>query len=237
MTPEQSRAHTERAEIARSARDRLNRLVPRIEISWAKPPPAGARVTLDGTPVEDSSFDRPQSVDPGLHVIQTRIPGLPGSTRRVSLQKRQSVRIVLPISGPASKGATKTTSVPTAGGGQRTFAYIVGGVGLAAVAAGTVTGILTLAKASQVNSHCRDVQSERAACDDKGLSDSNSAIKLGNVSTVSFVVGGVTLGTALILLLTAPSKTPLATTGDRHSWRFDLRGTSRAAQFTLERRF
>jgi hypothetical protein len=87
------------------------------------------------------------------------------------------------------------------------LAYIVGGVGLAGLAVGTVTGILTLGKKSTIDSECPD-----RACSPSGKSAVDSAQTTGLISTIGFGVGLVGLAGGAVLFLTARSPSQPSTT-------------------------
>lgn len=239
MTPEQIRAHRERAAVARAERNKLLREVPRLEVYWSGRAPAGAQVTLDGAPLDNARIGRALSVDPGQHLIEFS-DGTGGMSRReVRLEGNQSLRVVLPaprVSGRRAGSGARSANVeeePTSS--RRTWAYIVGGIGVTGVLVGSVTGILVLAKKSDVDEFCRDVSGDRAECEAEGIAASNSAKKLGAVSTIAFATGAVGLAAGITLLLTEPASN---SSGTRPSgWRVRVAGAPSRAQFSLTTSF
>ena len=85
----------------------------------------------------------------------------------------------------------------SSGSGRRTAAYVAGGVGIAGVVVGSVTGILVLGKKQTVNDNCTGHD-----CNDAGYSAATSGQSLGLVSTISFGVGVAGLAVGAVLLLT-----------------------------------
>jgi hypothetical protein len=236
MTAEQSRSHRERAAVARVERNKLLREVPRLEVHWSGRTPAGAQVTLDGAPLDTTRIGRALSVDPGEHVIEFS-DGAGGMNRReVRVGPNQSVRVVLPAPALAAPPpAAESDEEEESTSSRRTWAYIVGGVGVTGVLVGSVTGILVLMKKTDVDEYCRDVTSDRAECEAKGLEASNSAKRLGTVSTVAFATGAVGLAAGITLLLTEPAS---SSSGSRPGgWRLRVAGAPNRAQFSLATSF
>jgi hypothetical protein len=91
---------------------------------------------------------------------------------------------------PASDGS------PSISG--KTLGYAIGGVGIAGLVVGGVTGALVLGKRSIADEHCYP---ELQRCDQEGIDANDAGRTLGVVSTTGFVVGvlGIGLGTYFIL--------------------------------------
>jgi hypothetical protein len=94
-------------------------------------------------------------------------------------------------------GAAETATGAPSGGGTRTLGFIVGGLGVAGIAVGAVTGVMTLGKKGVVDDHCN----ADGGCDQEGLDAASSGRTLSTVSTVAFAAGvGLTaLGVFLIV--------------------------------------
>jgi len=76
------------------------------------------------------------------------------------------------------------------------------GVGVAGVAAGGLTGGLAVAKKSTASSDC----TAQGVCGSQtGVDAGNTARGLANAATITLVVGGLGLATALALALTEPA--------------------------------
>ena len=76
----------------------------------------------------------------------------------------------------------------------RTLGFVLGGVGVAGLATGAVTGLLALDRGSTVKSHCPDL-----ACDPQGLSAASQGQWLAPTSTVAFIAGGVLVAAGAVL--------------------------------------
>jgi hypothetical protein len=232
MPEEQSRAHRERAAIARAERNRLNPQVPKLTVSWSGAPPPGASVALDGVVLDEMQMRRPQAVDPGEHVVTYRDARGRSGERRVTISQDQSARVVLPspagptpnARGPALPDRKAEAAGPSSA--RRSWTYLIGGVGIAGLVLGSVTGTMALMrKKNEVDEHCEDVSADVVACDEQGLSAAESGQSLALTSTIAFAVGIAGLGTAATLLLTEPKAAPVARFG---RWHVGASGSPRA---------
>lgn len=182
-------------------------------------------VTVDGHKLLDRLGGSAVAVDLGEHTVTFSAEGRPAVTQRLTFregEKARHVRVTLgdvpgsaaavaPAAAPASQEPAASEAPagepsPAAaesdsGRTQRTVGYIVGGVGLAGLAAGGVFGFLTIsAKNRQTDNcssqtQCPDYDSASAAHDD--------AKTYGTVSTVAFIAGGAATVTGAVLVLTA----------------------------------
>lgn len=93
--------------------------------------------------------------------------------------------------------------------GQRTWAYVIGGVGLAATAAGTYFGLRVLSKNNEIDALCptKPCPTQDLVAYDNARQDARSARTL---AIVGFGVGGAALATATVLFFTAPKNKPSA---------------------------
>jgi hypothetical protein len=87
------------------------------------------------------------------------------------------------------------------GDSRKTWAYVAGGVGVAGLATGTVTGLIAMAKWSDAHKACPNNTCTKASDQSNGKEAGNFA----DVASVGFIVGGVGVIAATALFLTAPS--------------------------------
>jgi hypothetical protein len=200
-----------REEIARKQIAALQPKVPKLTLRLPDSVPAGTAVKREGITLGKPSLGVPIPVDPGEHVVTTEVPGGPLHQQRISIaageKKTVELEIVLPAVESAdtpSSAAVATVHTPAAdrptSSSRRTIAYVVGGIGVAGVVAGSVTGALVFSKKSTVEDNCQDT-----ACNLEGKEAADSAKVLGLVSTVGFGVGIAGLATGALLLLTEPN--------------------------------
>ena len=83
------------------------------------------------------------------------------------------------------------------------FAYVLGAIGLSAISVATVTGFFAMNQRGVAEDHCSPTL---RLCDGAGRQASETGRALRDVSTVSWIVGGVGVGLSAYLLLTAPTQ-------------------------------
>lgn len=187
----------------------------------------GMTIEIDGLPLPEAAWGTPFPVDPGPRSIVVRAPGYrewKGSVEAARNAGTANVNVpnldregigkgvVVPLPtgtstvGNPPPGTTSTGPAPDApSSGLRTGGFVVGGLGLALVGVGAVTGAMAISKGNQVNG----IDCEGKFCNSQdALDTSNAGLKLANVSTATFAVGlaGVAAGT--IMILVAPKKAP-----------------------------
>ena len=91
--------------------------------------------------------------------------------------------------------------VSSDGSTQRTAGWIVGGIGVVGLGLGSYFGLRAVGKWHDSDAECPT----SATCTSDGATASEDAGKAADISTVSFIVGGVGVGVGAVLLLTAPS--------------------------------
>jgi hypothetical protein len=173
----------------------LGKQVPDVKLNVRGVPPAGVRFFCDGDEIAPGV---PSRVDTGGHVIVVRAP----------LRREQRIEFVLgaaehrvvevdlrePEQGDARTGPPSTESRRPAA------AYVAGGIGLAGLAVGVVTGLMTMHAASTYKDHCNAGQ-----CDSEGLDAASTGRTLQVVSPIGFAVGAVGIGAGAWLWFTAPT--------------------------------
>jgi hypothetical protein len=168
-----------------------------------------ASVEVDGVARTGAKFGEPITLDPGNHVIVVRAAERP--ERKVTIEAREGERqvVVLTYAPPKPPPKSDEPSSPVAAAqpfdGTRVLVY--GGLGLAAAGAivGTVTGIITLSRASNLRDSC-----EGGRCPPEVHDDRASVTRMGNISTVAFIVAGAGVLTGTIGLLSAPRSSEIA---------------------------
>jgi len=214
LTQDQQQRHQARADIARAQLSKLKPSVPTLTLVLPTDAPPGTFVTRNGEVLKGVALGLPLPVDPGEYVIVTHVPDGAEHETKVTLQLGEAKRISLETSKPVSAPvaplgpvAVPPLSPPSTnveaeraaarGSRNRTAAYVVGGIGLAGIAVGSVTGILVLGKKQTVSDNCTG-----NSCNDVGLAAAHSGKNLASVSDVGFGVGIAGLAVGAILLLT-----------------------------------
>ncbi|MBX3231465.1 MAG: hypothetical protein KIT84_24460 [Labilithrix sp.] len=207
------------------AKERAAALEPKLARLTIKVDPsnhAKIEVTRDGVAVAKAIWGVSIPVDVGAHPIEAKAPGhKPFHTSATIVKDGETVELTIPRleAEPEPEPAPPSEPVPPPavtpplpppapppeprGSSRRTLGFIVGGVGVAGLAVGTVTGLMAIGKASDA----KDVCPTDGGCSSRSAVDAaDSARTLGAVSTAGFIVGGVGLAAGAVLVFTAPSK-------------------------------
>lgn len=201
------------------ASQRATALEPKLAHVSIKVDPASKKldVSRDGTSVAPASFGVPIPVDVGEHSVEATSAGYKAFKTTVTVAKDgQLVEVVVPkleaeptaatpppANTPASVAATAPAPTEPGHSSQRTIGFIVGGVGVAGLAAGAITGLMAMGKSSDAKQQCAN--DGRCASRD-AVDASESAKTFGLVSTIAFIAGGVGLAAGATLVLTAPKE-------------------------------
>lgn len=177
------------------------------------------RVNVDGRLLVDHLDGSPLKVDPGVHAFSFEVAGQPPVVDQVLVREGETARhesvVIATLNKPApapaasSAGADAATA-PGSGadtaasrglGTQRAIGLVVGGVGVAGLAAGTVFWLLGSSAWSNAKQACGGNPS---ACTDvnTATSDRNTATTDATVAMVSYIAGGALLAAGAVLFLT-----------------------------------
>jgi hypothetical protein len=207
MTPEQLERHAERAATARARVEALRPSVPTLTLVVPPGAPSALVVERDGVALHGPALGMALPVDPGEHVVVTRLPG--GGERRVALTlvPGEARRVELELPAAAAPEPARSAAPASARDGEqrtlRTWGWALGAVGLSGVIAGSVTGVMVLQKKATVTDHC-----DGSACDREGKEAADSGKTLAAVSTVSFGVGLSAVAASIVILIVTEPRTP-----------------------------
>ena len=208
--------HDDRRIVARQRATALEAKLPvvRVEISASTLVQPELELRLDGVRIDpyfygDGTFAMPA----GPHVLAASLPHRSWSRHVVAAIGTTAPIAVDLDEYPATTSPVVQTQHPAAassvmrdpGSPRRSIAYVVGGVGAAALGAGAIFGIVSLTKKADIESACGG---NAAACTaSPGILDGEQADQrtFGRLSSLSFVVAGAALTGAVVLYLTAPT--------------------------------
>jgi hypothetical protein len=187
-------------------------LKPRLASITIKPRPAQPtpKVTVDGVVVPSEAALVPRVVDPGKHAVVVTGSG-PEARAEIVVGEGESKDVAIDVP-PGAKTSEPVASVPGGGGsgGSRSpLVYAGFGVAVVGVAVGSVTGVLTLSKASDLKGAC----ASDGRCPPARQSDLDASSTTGTISTVAFVVAGVGVAVGVIGLALGKSTPASATVG------------------------
>jgi hypothetical protein len=184
----------ERAAIARNRAKQLENKLTKLAL--LVPPGArlpGLQLFRNSTPVPEAEWGAAQAVDPGTFVIEARAPGRRGYKSEFKLRNDAATHnLTIPTlvidravaaTAPVDRATTRGEWLQRGGIG-------LAGLGAVGLAVGTVFGVRAVNLHQQSEDEGCD---EHDACPAGALETRESAVRNGNVSTVSFVVGGILL--------------------------------------------
>jgi hypothetical protein len=204
---------TARTDAARMA-DELGTRIPSIRVTVNGPSSTeGVRVTVDNSALPQAVIGLPRKINPGHHVVAASAPNFRDMTLEVDVSERENriltfglVSTEVSAAPPAPPVITTPVTPDKKSEPSQTssLVWIGFGVGVVGLAVGATTGGISLAKASDVKSHCQN-----SVCPAADESTANTSRTLATVSNISFGVGlaGVALG-VVGLLSSGPSTDP-----------------------------
>lgn len=190
----------------KSSRERAAALEPKLArvrlVVEARAP--GLEVKIDDDDVERARWGEPFPVDPGGHRLVAGAPAHRPFEARFDAKEGAQVDVRIPeLIDLQPKNTTaiepgEPTRKPAA------LTYVAGGIGVAALATGTIMGILAVSKHSDAEDACPKGTFAFRCPTQAGTNAWNDATTFGNVSTVAFIVAGVAIAGAAAFYLTAP---------------------------------
>ena len=230
----------ERADAARAQLEELRRRVRSLSVGLENVRAArregAVTVRVDGEiiPTTDLGFI---PLDPGEHKLEVSAPGRAPFEEIVVLTATEGERreVVVPVLAPLAPLAMKTeirTITEETSNTKLTLGYVFGSIGLAGVAAATVTGILILSDKSTADERCKpDCVTATGEVDSTGADAVQRGRALLPINIISWVVAGAGLGAGAFFLITARKQAaPAARTTVLPS--FDARGGASAVLST-----
>jgi hypothetical protein len=207
-----AKARAEAGELAQS----LVARIPSVEVKVSGPPEnAAIRVVIDGTELPAAASTAPRKVDPGQHTVEVSAPGFATATEKVDVSEGENRVVELTLSpesgGGAGAGGTQTpandalvtgdSGTSDGGGGVPALAYVGFGLGVVGIAVGSVTGLMSLSKASSAEERCVDKR-----CPPEAQDDIDSSKSMALISNIGFGVGIVGIGVGVVALLSSGGK-------------------------------
>jgi PEGA domain len=203
-----------RIEASAEAEALASRIPSVVIVVAGSPDTTRLHATIDGAAIASDTVRLPRKVDPGRHVIVVSAPGFQEARAEVTVPEGQEERVAIDLQRAGGDETSTTPSSPTAGtghavesptaaesGGRKLLAFVVGGVGIAGLAVGSVVGLMAGSKWSSAKTDC----GSGCGPNDPAQQEKSDAATMGNVSTVGFVAGGALVVAGLVLYMTAPS--------------------------------
>lgn len=181
-----------------------------IDVSDAARKIDGLTIRLDNVQLRQAAWGVLSPIDKGEHGIVVTAPGKrdykttvtvaeDGGVQRVSIPALVDAPVV-----PHPRLVGMVAAPERRGGPQATIGWITGGVGLALVAMGGVTGGLALDQHAKSNADNGGACGALDHCTQDGVDAENRAKTFAWLSDVGLGLGAAALVTGLVLVLTAP---------------------------------
>lgn len=192
----------QREEAARAKLEELRPKVPRIVIRSEEP--GDVTVKVDGAVIAKDAWAF-VPVDPGKHHVDATAPTKQAWSKDVDAPtESSSVEVVIPKLSVVQE--TRVVTVEDSSSGRRTLGFVLGGVGIAGVAAAAVTGIMLLDAKSTADDRCtpRCIDAN-GRFDQEGADAVSRGETLLPINAVAWGVAIVGLGLGTFFVLTSPS--------------------------------
>lgn len=216
-----------RAEHAAREFERVDALVPKLNLVLAGPVPAGLSLVLDVDPVGAGVLGVPLPVTVGAHFVRATAPGKRDFEATVQVRDDGAVtqvRIDLsdapslaPAEGAEGTPAPAVSSAPPtqihpardSWSAQRTLVLTTGGLGVVAAGVGTFFGLQSMAKWSDAKMQCP------ASCapGSEATVARSDALHAATAADIAFGAAAVLLGGAGVLWFTAGARSPVRSAG------------------------
>ncbi len=206
LPPKDKKKQSERLKVAREQIDKLETVIPTLTLRLGPGAPAKTVVKRNDQMLGEADLGVATRVDPGIYTISTEAPGVPSKKTQIVLDKGERKTVVLdlfPASDSAPKAAPPISTRKTAG-------LLLGGFGVAGLAAGAITTALAFEQKAVLDEHCgaKIGETTPTLCDTMGKNAAQSIGQLNLASTIAFAAGGLGLGLGIILVATAPKSAP-----------------------------
>jgi hypothetical protein len=167
---------------------------------------ANVTVRVDGTVVTTRLDGAPRIVDPGVHVFTFEAAGSAPVTRTFVIKEEEKGRRERIVMTPEQVPLEPRPSAPasTAWSAQRVVGVGLAGLGVAAIAVGSVFGGLADAAWNDQKSACGSPTSCSGAGHAAAVSDHATLTTDGAVSTAAFIAAGALVAGGAALFFTAP---------------------------------
>jgi hypothetical protein len=210
----------------KTARERAEKLEPRLIRLTIVSQEKDVDVKLDGNALDPAALGTAVPVDPGKHAIEASAKGKKPFSTTVDVSDRsrsQSVEIP-PLDADPEGGKSSGGGSGSGGSGndshppdekaadgsfQRIASYATLGAGVLGVGIGAIFGLKTSSTWNETKTHCTST----LECDRTGVQLAADAKNAGTTSTIAFIAGGLLLAGGAALYFTAPTTPPAKTTG------------------------
>ncbi|MBX3231284.1 MAG: hypothetical protein KIT84_10105 [Labilithrix sp.] len=190
-----------------TARERADKLEPRLIKLSIQSKATNIDVKLDGNTIDPAALGTPIPVDAGKHTLEASAKGKKTFTTTVEVSdtknKTPSVEIPPLEDAPEEKtDGPKVIEPPKEQGrgwsGQKTLGVVVASAGVIGLGVGGFFGLRTSSQWKEAQTHCNGNE-----CDQTGVNLAAQAKSSGNIATIASIAGGALLIGGAVLFFTA----------------------------------
>lgn len=196
-------AHAEKADqVAEEVEGRLESLRQRIPKLTVKRGAGAdnASISVDGVSVGDQVVGTPMPTDPGPHAVEAKAPGFKLFRQSVRLAEQQSETIEVVLEAePVPPPGTGPGGVVQPRGRSPLPGYVIGGIGVASLAASGVFFYLRGSKISDLDKVCPT----RQTCPESAKNDISDGRTYNVVADVTLAVGIAAVASGIVLVVTS----------------------------------
>jgi len=214
LTLDQKAKQRDREKRARAQKAVLGPQVPELTLKLPPDAPPGTVVRQDGVELPKAAVGIALQIDPGKYLVTTQAPGGPVTELRLVIGKGERREIMLHVQGAPQAPpvlvpkppdhpaiAPHTPPLPDHASPQRVAAFIAGGLGLASLIVGGVTGALAMEQKGMILANCAGT-----LCNATGKAAADRVRALGLASTLGFAAGIAGVGAGAVLFVTEPAR-------------------------------
>mgnify|MGYP003778339853 CR=1 FL=1 len=190
-------AGDDRRDVANRFADALSARLPKLTLRLRADAPKGTIVRVGEIELGAGSLGVPVPMDPGKRELRIEAPGRRSRTLTIELAEKESRELEVGPGEPTAAGESVAADTAPQGSSRATWGWVIGGVGLAGLVAGSVTGFMVLDKKKTVDANC----DSNKLCTPAGTDAADSGKALAPWTTAGLLAGvaGVGLGAYLIL--------------------------------------
>lgn len=198
-----------RREFAKKHADELEPRLPKLTLTLASGAPPDTAAEEGDASYSGAALGVALPIDPGKHTLIVTATG--HEPRSMDVELREGQEQSLEIAPGAALETTATTpgaTPPSEGEGEhgakrkdtRTLGWILGGVGVAGLGVGAITGGLALGKKGITDDECT---AATRTCTGRGRDAASAGRTLAAVSTVGWIAGVLGVGAGAYFILTS----------------------------------
>lgn len=168
------------------------------------------RVVVDGAPWPADSIGKPRPIDAGSHRVEVTAAGHHPFAGSVETRDAAAATIAVTLRiAPPSPPPTGDATTPAQGAGSsfplRPVGLVVGGVGVAGLVLGALTGGVAMGLKADGDVGCNP----EGFCPQASIDARDDAFTMATVSTIGFVAGGALVGAGVVLFVVGGEGDPV----------------------------